>query len=199
VDTRIGGLCNASFARIFGIICSMIAPDSTRAKPGALTVLVMLVIFSACGTAGFKTAGMAGDAIILRWVYGSQRVAREHLNIISLKPDPKVSNGDVLNGYGFPHFLIGVPVFLATGAGGFLLSMCLLPARMRHVVKQNSRKDPGFGCLAVIVFLPLSVYLATTHGLWSNIIVLLIAIGGAWVAEVLGGRPSEARQPLEGR
>jgi len=163
-----------------------------------MTVLVALVIFAACGTAGFKTAVMASDAIILRWVYGHEHVAREHLTIVSLKPEPKVSNGDVLSGYGFAHFLIGTPIFFGTGAGGFILSFFLLPPGMRRATKQNSRKDPGFGCLPVIVFLPLAMYLASTPGLASNIIVLALAIGGAWFAHGLRTGFSKARQPLEG-
>lgn len=67
---------------------------------------VWLVSFMAVTTSALRIAIWAGNEITLWQLYGRERVTREHLQITRIKPKLLVSNGDVLAGIGFYHYLI---------------------------------------------------------------------------------------------
>lgn len=86
-----------------------------------------LIICVAVAMAMLRLSIVAADAIVLSTVYGAA-AAREHLRIVGHKPELVVSNGDVLQGWGFRHYSIAVGLWLA--ASLFVLSLCwrfLLP------------------------------------------------------------------------
>jgi hypothetical protein len=134
------------------------------------------MLFSACATAGLKTGLRAADHVILRRVYGQDRVAREHLTIVNLKPEPVVSNGDHLPAWGFRHFLISGALFMIVGAGGTVASMFLLPRDMRRSLEHSKKGNNDIGCLPILVFFPLAISLALYKPLWPNALVLALTL-----------------------
>jgi hypothetical protein len=148
--------------------------------PGFRSQLVAIMLFCACVTAGLKIGLRAADAIILRQVYGPQRVEREHLRIVNVKPTLLVSNGDVLKSHAIRYFLIACAVFLAIGAGGTLASMLFLPRPMRLALQHTRRSQPSgrdakFTVLAAIIGTQLSISLLLLKPIWLNAIVVAAA------------------------
>ncbi|HEY7086728.1 MAG TPA: hypothetical protein VH518_01485 [Tepidisphaeraceae bacterium] len=157
-----------------------------RPASNTLTMLAAMMIFCASATGGIKIGLRAGNAIILRYVYGAERVATEHLEIVSSKKDIIVSNGDVLKGYNFAHFLIVVPLFLSIGVVGTVGGIFLLPLAMRERWNQNQRnRDGNMGWLPAILFLPLAMFLLIAKSLWPNVIVFALALAIAWMSAAL--------------
>ena len=91
-----------------------------------------LIICVAVAVAMLRISLAAADAIVLSFNYGAA-VSRDHLHIVGRKPELVVSNGAILYGWGFRHYLIAGGLWLA--ASYLLLLLCwrfLLPERFRH-------------------------------------------------------------------
>src|SRR5437016_9585456 len=148
------------------------APSQPRVSGFAW--LVMLVIFAASATGGIKIGLVAADAIILRIIYGADRVAREHLTIVKSKPELVVSNGDVLHSHGFVHFLITLVLFMSLGAAAIIVGSQMLPRPMRDVLNRSQQRprgqEEGPGCLPLVIGVPLAIVLFTTQSIWPNAI-----------------------------
>jgi len=172
--------------------------DATRAaqgpapatvnNAGLLAQVVGVMIFSACATAGLKVGLRTSDAIILRQVYGAQRVAAEGLTIVKTKPHLVVSNGDVLEDHGFIHFLIVIPFFLGIGAGATVGGLYALPRPMREAFNRDGKggRENGVGCVSMVVFVILGITLSAGQSIWPNVIIVALAIASAWVGHARG-------------
>jgi hypothetical protein len=95
----------------------------------------------AVGTATLRIAIAASNQIMLWLVYGRDRVAREHLSITRVKPRLVVSNGDVLEGKGFYHYLMGVGIWFPLAIGLLLLIYYTLFPKLHRDVFQVSREQ----------------------------------------------------------
>jgi hypothetical protein len=159
-----------------------VAP-ATANDAGLLAQVVGVMIFSACATAGLKVGLRTSDAIILRQVYGAQRVAVEGLTIVKTKPHLVVSNGDVLEDHGFIHFLIVVPFFLGIGAGATIGGLYALPRPIREMFNRDAKRgrENGVGCVSMVVFVILGVTLSVGQSIWPNVVIVALAIACAWV------------------
>jgi hypothetical protein len=73
-----------------------------------------LVIWKAVCTATLRLSMVVANTLALWRVYGRARVLREHLQITRIKPQLVVSNGDVLRGLTFQHYVTGAAIWLAS-------------------------------------------------------------------------------------
>lgn len=102
---------------------------------------VWLVIFMAVTTSALRIAIWAGNEIMLWQVYGRERMAREHLRITRIKPKLVVSNGDILWGKGFYHFLISGLIWLPLAVGLLFLAYYILMPKWHQETLQNSKEQ----------------------------------------------------------
>lgn len=126
-----------------------------------------LVICVAVAMAMLRLSIIAADAIVLSSVYGAA-VSRDQLRIVGRKPELLVSNGDVLHGWGFRHFVIAGGLWII--ASFLLLLLCwrfLLPARFREATVRVHARTTSLGLVWVLSLfflgagvLPLGVALA---------------------------------------
>jgi len=96
-----------------------------------------VVIFVTSATVLIRISIFLSDKILLLWIYGWHRLVTEHLAIIKEKPNIIVSNGDVLYGKGFPHYLIGVSIWLPSTVAFLLLIFRLLPDQEREALERG--------------------------------------------------------------
>jgi hypothetical protein len=153
-------------------------------KRAIAPALIAVTIFASVATAGLKIGFLTADALVLHWLYPRTRIATQHLTIVSYKPELRVSNGDILEGYGFSHFLITAILFLATAALVIPASIRLLPGPLRDRIRRaskSSKHQQPLGCLIAPVFLILAVSLSTGQSLLPNLIILTLAITLAWL------------------
>lgn len=126
----------------------MISESDRVAKAASLRQSVRstwLVTFMAVGTAALRLAIAAANQTVLWQVYGRERVAREHLSMVKIKPRLVVSNGDVLEGRGFYHYLIGVGIWLPLAVGLlFLIYYTVYPKRHREVFRVSGEQSVNF-------------------------------------------------------
>ena len=173
--------------------------EPNQPKVSNFAWLIMLMIFAASATGGIKIGLIAADAIILRIVYGADRVAREHLTIVKTKPELVVSNGDVLHSHGFVHFIITAVLFMSLGATAIIVSSQMLPRPMRDALNRSHQRprgqEEGPGCLAIAIGAPLAIVLFTTQSLWPNAIAYAAAIVLAWIAFKFKPDASTSPQP----
>lgn len=109
----------------------------------------VLVLFMLICMAALKIAIWGASKIILFQVYGSVRVAREHLEIVKIKPRLVVSNGDIVAQRGFEFFLIGQLIWLPLSVAVFLLVWRLLPKPYHDAMQQNTYS--GWSVLVAII------------------------------------------------
>lgn len=136
---------------------------TTRNEATNGRVLVIFVVI--CMTA-LRFAIWAASTIILWLVYGREQVAREHLQIVKIKPRLVVSNGDILWQRGFEHFLIGSLIWLSLSVALFMFVWRLLP-QPYHKARQQGTYS-GWSLLAAI-------FLFFATNLVSLKLILLIA------------------------
>jgi hypothetical protein len=103
----------------------------------------------------------AGEKLVLLQHFGAARVAREHLTVVSYKPELKASNGDVLPGLGFYHFVISAVMWLALSVIVLLIGMMLMPREYRQKLQHADLARDNPGCLALIGML--AVFLGFAH------------------------------------
>ena len=144
--------------------------------------LIFILLFVSGVTGGMKLGMLAGDAIILRRVYGNEKVATQHLHIVSGRPHLHVSNGDVLSsGYDFVEFLIASVIFVTVGIFTIFAATLLIPFALRREMHRiTRRKSEGPGVFPLVLFLPLAATMMFTPSLWPNAIGLGLAFCLAW-------------------
>src|SRR5947207_12544253 len=104
----------------------LLSPIRDRALVGR-AMITALAIFAASATGGVKLGLNVADYVVLRRVYGPATVAREHLTIVLTKHALRVSNGDVLEGWGPTHFAIACPIFPVFAISSCAIAYLLLP------------------------------------------------------------------------
>lgn len=107
--------------------------DSHAVKAQEQIRSLWLVIAMSVCTAALRMAIWAANQLTLRYLYGSATVSRLHLRIVRVKPQLVVSNGDVLRGIGFYHYLVGVAVWIP-------LSVTLLLVIYYQLMPKGSRE-----------------------------------------------------------
>lgn len=75
-----------------------------------------MIVWSSVTLTAMRLSLEAANRLILWHLYGHATVAHDHLSIVRVKPQLVVSNGDMLKGWGFFHFLMGVSLWLPTTA-----------------------------------------------------------------------------------
>jgi hypothetical protein len=153
--------------------------------------LTLIFLFSASVTAGMKIGNRLADYLILAHIYGRNAVASRGLRIVDSKPNLKISNGDVLHGYGFTHFLIMAGTFVTVGILLLVVTRSLLPAPLRSELDRLSDRKPDMptpGLIPLILFIPLAGALLMMHSLWPNVIVLAGVVLLAWSPRFFAGR-----------
>jgi hypothetical protein len=71
-----------------------------------------LIVWSSICLTVLRLSLEASNRLILWHLYGYRTVANYNLSIVRVKPELVVSNGDVLKGWGFIHYLIGVSLWI---------------------------------------------------------------------------------------
>ena len=141
-----------------------------------------LVIWMATLTAALRTAMWAANEITLLYLYGRATVAHNHLRIVRVKPQLVVSNGDVLRGFGFYHYLIGVAIWLPLGIGLlFFIYYTLLPQQARAVWKGKEQKDQSFSGLALLWALALFFLVTGLLPMASALAVAAVSVAAALI------------------
>jgi len=151
--------------------------------------LVMFLLFSACTTAALKIGTRTADYLVLCHVYGPDVVAAQHLQIIGGKPNLRISNGDVLSGYNFVHFLISAAGFVVVGVlclAGATLAVALADAGHSTLKGEGKQGEPGL--IPLLLFIPLAVSQMLIRSLWPNVVVLAAALLLAWSPRLFAGR-----------
>lgn len=149
---------------------------------GRVLVLFMLIFMTS-----LRIAIWGASKIILFQVYGSERVAREHLEIVRIKPRLVVSNGDILEQRGFEHFLIGQLIWLPLSIAVFLLVWGLLPKPYHNAMQQPTYS--GWSVLAAIILF----FAATIVPLKLILLIVPLAISALLISAWASARA--IRQP----
>jgi len=98
----------------------------------------VLVIFIAIAMSMLRIGEWVASQVVLFQVYGRERVSREHLQIVKIKPRLVVSNGDVLWSRGFEHFLIVGTIWMTLTVLLFSLAWKLLPKPYHDAMQQGT-------------------------------------------------------------
>lgn len=132
---------------------------------------LVLVIWMAAVMSALRLAIWVASELILWHLYGRTTVERLHLRIVKIKPELVVSNGDVLRGFGFYHYLIGVAIWLplAIALLSFIFQRLLSKRHQEMLQRKNDwgRQMNAFAVLGALALffligglLPLSVALS---------------------------------------
>jgi hypothetical protein len=110
-----------------------------------------LIVWGSISLTDLRLSLEASNWLLLWYVYGWQRVARDHLSIVRHKPQLVVSNGDLLQGLGPLHFLFGVSLWIPTTIAVFTLVMKLFaPKWWRRALEGPTRLGGAIGTVAVV-------------------------------------------------
>lgn len=137
------------------------AAPSKTGDVGQKARAVQFVIWIAVTVALLRLCIWISAEILLLRTYGRARVFSEHLHLVKIKPDLIVSNGDVLWGKGFQHFLISGVMWLPAALFAMIAISSLLPQWCRDGWKGSERSIGGLGLVFglglffVIFLLPL--------------------------------------------
>ena len=172
---------------------SEITPDAETVSIGESVRSVWLVIFMAVATSALRIAIGVANWITLWHLYGEATVAHDHLRIIKIKPQLVVSNGDVLRGIGFYHYLVGVAIWLPLAFGLMLLIYyTLLPTRHREVLQRREQNQSVRG-VAIIWILALFFLVTGLLPIWPALAVAAASLAAAliWARRIPydGGTP----------
>src|SRR5206468_12493698 len=136
-----------------------------------------------------KIGSRAPDYLVLRHVYASDVVAAQHLHNTGGKPNLRISNGDVLSGYNFIHFLISAAGFVVIGVLCLAVAIALFPFPLqRGMARVSERNGEGPGLIPLLLFIPLAAAQMLIRSLWPNVIVLAVALLVAWSPRLFAGR-----------
>jgi len=153
-------------------------PTSGIRKSGSLAI----IIFVTAAIALLRVSLQAADRILLLSIYGRHRILAEHLIIIKTKPEIVVSNGDVLHGKGFEHYLLGFSVWMITTIAFVLLTYRLLPRRERKAM--SGRYTVSVPAVIVIIALFFAIgTLPLGLSLFLAVFVIMIGLLLPWVRE----------------
>lgn len=155
----------------------MHAPASRNAQS------LWLIICMAVGTAMLRLSTVLANTLVLWRVYGRTRALREHLQITRIKPELVVSNGDVLRGLSFQHYLIDAGIWLLSS---FLVILIvyrfLLPLGLQRILNQRRTNAPG--SIGIVCALGLFVFVVALLPLSAALMLaffsLLFALSWAW-------------------
>lgn len=149
-----------------------------------------LVLWMSVVAGALRFSIWAANEITLWYLYGWATVKHDHLRIVRFKPELVVSNGDVLKGIGFYHYLVGVGIWLPLGAGLLaLIFYKLVPREMHPILMERPQSaQPSGGAVVVVLalfflipgFLPLPAAMALAFA--SAVVSLL------WMRTVFNNR-----------
>jgi hypothetical protein len=137
----------------------------------------VLVIFMVSALSMLRTAIWGASQIILFQVYGRERATREHLQLVKFKPKLVVSNGDVLWGRGFEHYLIGMAIWLPSTILILLVAWKLLPKAYHDAMQLGTYA--GWAILLAIFLFFGANFLSLKLTLITAAVVLAVVIGPA--------------------
>jgi hypothetical protein len=109
-----------------------------------------LVVWLVVTLSMLRIASWVSGQIILFLTYGRERVFREHLQIVRVKPQLVVSNGDLLLNRSFEHYLIGVVIWIPSTTLLLFLAWKLLPKPYQEVMRQQG-SPAGWSILSTII------------------------------------------------
>jgi hypothetical protein len=158
-----------------------------RTSPNRSAQSVWLIVCMSVATGILRLSIMLADTLVLWRVYGRTRVATEHLRITRTKPDLVVSNGDILHGVAFEHYLLGAGIWLLASLVVLtLIYRSLVPPALQHLLERTRENAPGAVgilcalCLFVLVVVLLPLSAALLVALFSS----ALALSWAWRARV---------------
>jgi uncharacterized membrane protein YhaH (DUF805 family) len=137
----------------------------------------VLVIFMVSALSMLRIALWGASQIVLFQVYGRERVARDHLRLVRFKPQLVVSNGDVLWGRGFEHYLVGIMIWLPSTILLFLAAWKLLPKAHHDALRQGTYA--GWAVLLAIFLFIGANFLSLKLTLITAAVILAVVIGTA--------------------
>ena len=145
-----------------------------------LAIFIAAMLFYGSFLCAVSVASRAAEEIVLRLVYGPVAVHWEGLRFEKVKPGILVSNGDRLDGWSFPHFLITTAIWLPLFWLLVVTAWRRLPADYRERLPVRRADDPpapGSPLDAVSLFaaLLLTVVLVLSVGMGLAGVTLLAA------------------------
>lgn len=147
---------------------------------------IFVLVFVAVASFLVRLCYYAAGALLLIWVYGCDRVLQEHLSIVKHKPIV-VSNGDILYGRGFQHYLIAMPMWLVSTIVCLLLIQKLLPPSERAALKGRYTVSGPAVLMIVALFFAIGML-----PLWQSAMVFGCALAGALI---LSWRRTRSERP----
>jgi Na+-transporting NADH:ubiquinone oxidoreductase subunit NqrB len=148
---------------------------------------VWLVIFIAVCTATIRISNWAASEITLIYLYGRATVAHDHLRITRMKPQLVVSNGDVLRGIGFYHYLAGVAIWLPLAIGLLLLIYYKLTPTWQQSLMQVRERNQSVNAVALVWGLALFFLVTGRLPMWAAMALaaasVAVALIWAWKIE----------------
>lgn len=144
---------------------------------------IWLIVFVAITGVAARLSVVLANTLILWRVYGRDRVAREHLQIMRDKPDLVISNGEVLRGFGFQHYLLAAGSWLVLSCLAMLIVYrALLPQGVRYILKNSHDNTPSrIGAVCALgLFLLVPVLLPFAAAVALAVVSLILALSWAW-------------------
>jgi len=116
-----------------------VSGDAMSARESANAL--WLVIGMGTAMSALRLAIALSNELTLWYLYGWATLKRDHLRIIKIKPELVVSNGDVLRGIGFYHYLVGVAIWLPLTVGLLtLIHSRLLPEECQAALRTRGNE-----------------------------------------------------------
>lgn len=143
-----------------------------------------VVVFVTSATVLIRICISVADKILLSSIYGWRRLLAEHLTIVRDKPNMVVSNGDILYGKGFPHYLIVVALWIPSTVLLLSLLFRLLPVQEREALQGKYTVSGLTIPIVVALFFAIGL-LPLTYSALLAVFVLATALLLPWVRREL--------------
>ena len=112
----------------------------------------ILVMFMAIAMGMLHLGIWIASRLVLFQVYGRERVLREHLQMVRIKPRLQVSNGDILWHRGLEHFLISGVIWIPATVCLFALAWHWWPDSYRSAVLKGTTSSGWAIFAAILIF-----------------------------------------------
>jgi hypothetical protein len=157
----------------------------TGISPPSIVNTLWVVIAVAVISGALRFAIWAANWIVLWYLYGSARVKHDHLRMVRIKPNLVVSNGDVLHGFGFCHYLVSMAIWLILALSLLtLIFYKLIPKRLQMLLTEKKKHEIAAWALLIVVPLAILVTAVLPFGVAMTLAALFTLVPLAWMRRI---------------